>query len=117
VGESLHPGACGVSEALLCAGDQLPQVLKWAFDNQEHLRQVAAEDNARIYEEIKKRFPKLANCVGKPDVKTRLNRSLRWAVANSLPVLTPQLYVNNQKLCDEDTDLGLEYALSRMLDQ
>jgi hypothetical protein len=117
VGESLHPGACGVSEALLCAGDQLPQVLKWAFDNQERLRELAAQDNARIYEEIKKKFPKLGNCVGKPDVRTRLNRSLRWAVANSLPVLTPQLYVNNQKLCDEDTDLGLEYALSRMLDQ
>ncbi|MBI2505070.1 MAG: hypothetical protein HYW07_17775 [Candidatus Latescibacteria bacterium] len=76
-----------------------------------------AWDNARIYEEIKKRFPRLGNCVGKPDVRTKLNRSLRWAVANSLPVLTPQLYVNNQKLCDEDTDLGLEYALSRMLDQ
>lgn len=117
VGESLHPGACGVSEALLCAGDQLPQVLKWAFDNQERLRELAGEDNARIYEEIKKRFPRLGNCVGKPDVRTKLNRSLRWAVANSLPVLTPQLYVNNQKLCDEDTDLGLEYALSRMLDQ
>jgi hypothetical protein len=117
VGESLHPGACGVSEALLCAGDQLPQVLKWAFANQERLRELAAEDNAKIYEEIKKKFPKLGNCVGKPDVKTKINRSLRWAVANSLPVLTPQLYVNNQKLCDEDTDLGLEYALSRMLDQ
>lgn len=117
VSESLHPGACGVSEALLCAGDQLPQVLKWAFDNQERLRDMAREDNASIYEEIKKRFPKLGSCVGKPDVRTKLNRSLRWVVSNSLPVLTPQLYVNNQKLCDEDTDLGLEYALSRMLDQ
>lgn len=117
VGESLHPGACGVSEALLCAGDQLPQVLKWAFENQEELRQLASEDHERIYEEIKKRFPRLANCVGKPEVKARLNRSLRWAVANSLPVLTPQLYVRNQKVCDEDTDLGLEYVLTRMLDE
>ena len=117
VSESLHPGACGVSEALLCAGDQLPQVLKWAFDNQERLRDLAREDKTSIYEEIKKKFPKLGSCIGKPDVKTKLNRSLRWVVSNSLPVLTPQLYVNNQKLCDEDTDLGLEYALSRMLDQ
>jgi len=117
VGESLHPGACGVSEALLCAGEQLPQVLKWAFDNQERLRELAKGDPDSIYEEIKKRFPRLANCVGKPEVRARLNRSLRWAVANSLPVLTPQLYVRNQKVCDEDTDLGLEYVLSRMLDE
>jgi hypothetical protein len=40
---------------------------------------------------------------------------LRWAVANSLPVVTPQLFVRGQKICDEDTDLGLEYVLSRTL--
>ena len=27
-----------------------------------------------------------------------------------------QLYVNGVKLCDEDTDLGMEYALTRLLD-
>ena len=42
-------------------------------------------------------------------------RSLRWAVANALPVMTPQLFVNGTRLCDEDTDLGLEYTLTRML--
>ena len=65
---------------------------------------------------VKKQFPSLASCVGKPAVRTRLNRALRWAVANQLPVATPQLYVNNTKLCNEDTDLGMDYMLTRLLD-
>ena len=35
---------------------------------------------------------------------------------NSIPVLTPQLYVAGVKVCDEDTDLGLDWALARMLE-
>jgi hypothetical protein len=30
--------------------------------------------------------------------------------------MTPQLYVNNRRLCDEDMDLGLEYGLGRLLE-
>jgi hypothetical protein len=48
-------------------------------------------------------------------VKTKLNRSMRWVVQNELPVITPQLYVDGVKLCDADTDLGLDWALSRLL--
>jgi hypothetical protein len=44
-----------------------------------------------------------------------LAQSLRWAVRNQVPVLTPQFYVAGKRLCDEDTDLGLEYTLTRML--
>ena len=36
-------------------------------------------------------------------------------MSNRLPVLTPQLYVEGRKLCDEDTDLGMDFALSHML--
>jgi hypothetical protein len=50
-----------------------------------------------------------------PTTKTRLTQSLRWAVRNQVPVLTPQFYVDGKRLCDEDTDLGLEYTLTRML--
>jgi len=32
-------------------------------------------------------------------------------------VVTPQVYIDNVKLCDEDIDLGLEYMLSTMLDR
>lgn len=117
VNESLHAGACAVSEAMLCAGDRASAVLSWAFENQEALRALGTQGPNAIYGRIRHDFPDLAACVGQPTVKARINKSLRWIVANSLPVLTPQLFVRNQKLPDEDTDLGLDYALSRMLAQ
>ncbi len=114
VSESLHPGACVVSEAVLCGGARADQVLEWAFDNQAELRELG-KDPERVYARVRQQFPQLADCLGTPAVRSRLNRSLRWAVANALPVVTPQLFVRGQKVCDEDTDLGLEYVLSRML--
>jgi len=114
VSESLHPGACAVSEAVLCGGVRADQVLEWAFDNQAELRELG-KNPERVYARIRNQFPQLADCLGRPAVRSRLNRSLRWTVANSLPVVTPQLFVRGQKVCDEDTDLGLEYVLSRML--
>lgn len=114
VSESLHPGACAVSEAVLCGGVRADQILEWAFDNQAELRELG-KDPRRVYARIRNQFPQLADCLGTPAVRSRLNRSLRWTVANSLPVVTPQLFVRGQKVCDEDTDLGLEYVLSRML--
>jgi uncharacterized membrane protein len=114
VSESLHPGACAVSEAVLCGGARADQVLEWAFEHQAELRELGKEPD-RVYARIRQQFPQLADCLDRPAVKSRLNRSLRLAVANSLPVATPQLFVRGQKVCDEDTDLGLEYVLSRML--
>jgi uncharacterized membrane protein len=116
VGESLHPGACAVSEAMLCAGDKAADVLHWAFANQADLRAIGGDPSA-IYGRIRKDFPSLGGCVGSAVVRARINKSLRWIVANSLPVLTPQLFVRNQKIPDEDTDLGLDYVLSRVLGQ
>jgi uncharacterized membrane protein len=117
VGESLHPGACAVSEALLCAGERANKVLAWAFANQEDLRSRGGSGSAPVYARIKQEFPDLAACLGQPSVRARVNKGLRWIVANSLPVLTPQLFIRNQKLPDEDTDLGLDYVLSRVLAQ
>jgi hypothetical protein len=115
VGESLHAGACAVSEALLCAGERSGSVLEWAFAHQSELRALGARGQSDIYGRIRRDFPALASCVGQPAVRARINKGLRWIVANSLPVLTPQLFVRNQKLPDEDTDLGLDYVLSRVL--
>ena len=33
-------------------------------------------------------FPFIADCVGKPAVKTKVNRSLRWIISNSSRVIT-----------------------------
>ena len=115
VSESLHPGACTVSEAVLCAGDRAEEVLNWSLDNQEELRQMATADPKALTAKIKTRFPFVAECVGKPAIKTKVNRSLRWIISNSSRVMTPQLFVQGVKLCDEDSDLGLEFALNRLL--
>jgi uncharacterized membrane protein len=117
VSDSLHPGACAVSEAVLCAGVQAKDVLAWAFANGDELRELGRKDDASLATRLKMQFPQLSDCLGKPAVRARLNRSLRWAVSNSLPVVTPQLFVRSQKVCEEDTDLGLEYVLTRMLDK
>ncbi len=114
VSESLHPGACAVSEAVLCGGVKARAVLEWALANQEELRELG-KDTGRLTNRIRQQFPELGDCLGKPAVRAKLNRSLRWAVANSLPVQTPQLFVRDRKVCEEDTDLGLEFVLARML--
>jgi hypothetical protein len=117
VDEPVHPGACTVSEAVLCAGPTAPQVIAWAFEEGEHIRDATRADPTAAARLVRARFPGLASCLGTPAVRAKLNRSLRWAVSNRLPVLTPQLYVEGRKLCDEDTDLGMDFALSRMLAQ
>ncbi len=118
VGSAVHPGACTISEAMLCADTAGAQdILHWAFENQENI--MAAEKAAAggAKKLVTGQFPSISKCVGGAKVRSKLNKSLRWAVSNQLPVLTPQLYVAGEKLCDEDTDLGLDYALSRMLER
>jgi uncharacterized membrane protein len=123
VTEALHPGACAVSEAVLCAAGlsgtkdekATKAVLRWAFANQEQLRELAAKDEGALRAKIEKQFPNVKGCLGGAQVKNKLTKSLRWAVANAIPVLTPQLFVGNARMCDEDSDLGLEFTLNKML--
>jgi len=117
VDEPIHPGACAISEAVLCAGDRADEVLSWAFANQDRIVAAAKVDPEAAAKIAKQRFPELAECIGSPAAKSRLNKSLRWAVSNGVKVLTPQLYIDGVKLCDEDVDLGLEYTLTAMLDK
>jgi len=116
VSSAVHPGACTISEALLCAGEDVDRVLAWSFEQQEVIRTTTEADPDAAQRMVLEAFPSLKGCVGGSQVKARLNRSLRWAVANELPILTPQLYIDGAKVCDEDTDLGLDFALTRMLD-
>ena len=124
VTETIHPGACAVSEAVLCAAGvrsgprnaaAAGSVLQWAFAHQADLRALAAKDEGALRAQIEREFPGVKGCLGSAVVKSKLTKSLRWAVANAIPVLTPQLFVGDSRMCDEDTDLGLEYTLTRML--
>ncbi len=117
VDDRKHPGACAISEAVLCAGDRAGEVVAWAFAEQEAITAAARDSGEGARKLAAQAFPDLARCIGSATVKAKLNKSLRWAVRNQLPVLTPQMYVGGSKLCDEDIDLGMEFALSRMIEQ
>ena len=124
VSQSMHPGACAVSEAMLCAGGNVTgqgnpaearRILDWAFAHQEELTTQAKTDEPGLRKRLESEFPAVKGCLGGNQVKNKLVKSLRWIVSNALNVLTPQVFVNGTRMCDEDTDLGLEYTLSRML--
>ncbi|MCB9601465.1 MAG: hypothetical protein H6720_14170, partial [Sandaracinus sp.] len=106
-----------VSEAVLCAEERAPEVLAWAFEEQERIVEATRADPGAAARLVSARFPEVASCVGTPAVRNRLNHSLRWAVKNQLPVMTPQAYVDGTRVCDADTDLGLDYVLARLLDR
>lgn len=116
--ESLHPGACAVSEAMLCDKDHAVDILDWAFEHQEKLTEIARADQPRrnaINKKILSKFPQVKGCLGTNKIKNKVTKSLQFAVANALPVLTPQLFIDGQRLCDEDTDLGLEFTVAEMI--
>lgn len=113
---ALHPGACAVSEAMLCEPSQATAILEWAFANQQSIIAAERARDGAAANMVTNQFPGVRGCVGSTRIRSQLHRGLRWAVSNQLPVLTPQLFVEGQKVCNEDTDLGLEYTLSHMLD-
>ena len=117
VDRAIHPGACAISEAVLCAEGDAEEVLAWAFAEQEAIREAASRDPGAAARMASERFPALRSCIGSATVRARLNRALRWAVANQLPVLTPQVYVGETRVCDADTDLGLDWALTRLVER
>lgn len=121
VDDAIHAGACAISEAILCA-DVTPSasvqaVVDWAFAEQETIREASEEDPAAAAALAKAEFPALADCLGGPRVRARLNMGLRFAVENQMPIVTPQLFVNGVRMCDEDTDLGMDFILRRLIDK
>jgi uncharacterized membrane protein len=116
VKDSLHHGACAVSEAMLCQKDDAEAILDYAFKNQEELREMAKSSEDKLRQRLEQQFPKIKGCLGSAKIKNLLNKSLRFAVANALPVLTPQLFIGDKRVCDEDTDLGLEFTVKKMLE-
>lgn len=117
VESAIHPGACVISEAILCAEGRAEEVLAWAFAEQEEIRSATKLDPGAAAHMVRLKFPDIGRCIGTSKARSRLNKSLRWAVANRLKILTPQLYIAGHRLCDEDIDLGLNYALTLLLDR
>jgi len=111
----IHPGACTVSKAVICGGDQARQVLEWAYDEQEDLVKTAKSGDAQLRALIAKKWgAPLVACLDTSATKLKLNHQLHFASDNAIPVSTPQMYLGDLKVCDEDTDLGLKYTLMQL---
>jgi len=113
---SVHPGSCAVTKAILCSDHRAMQVLEWSYDNQEKILNAAKAGagvvNVRAM--IKDRFPGLEVCIDDKKTKQRLETMLQYIISNSLPVSTPQMFLGDTKLCDEDTDMGLSYTIRKL---
>jgi hypothetical protein len=113
--EPLHPGACIVSKAVLCGGDQARQVLEWAYDQQTELSKAGKSGPNALRALIRQRFgDSILRCMDDRKTEVRLNDQLHFASDNNIPVSTPQMYLGKQRICDEDTDLGLRYTLGQL---
>jgi len=118
VDRDVHPGACQVSKAMLCAHakGQAPQVLEWAYDQQDVLLSAAKTQGPKAVDGyIEGSFPGLAACMKERSTTKKLEEMLRFAVDNRLPVSTPQLFLGDQRMCDEDTDMGLVYSIRKLI--
>lgn len=114
LGEPLHPGACLVSRALLCSSDPAA-ALEWAFDHQDELVRAGKSSQKALKSELSAHFgPKVMECADSAKTKQRLNTHLHYAAENGVPLSTPQMYLGADRICDEDTDMGLAYTLKQM---
>jgi len=112
--EPLHPGACRLSRALLCAPDGRA-ALDWAFEEQDALAAAGRKSPKALDELVGARFGQsVLDCAGSKKTKARLNAHLHFAAENNIPVSTPQLFLGTSRVCDEDTDIGLRFTLTRL---
>jgi uncharacterized membrane protein len=113
--QSLHPGACVVARAVICAKGQELQMLEWAFAEQTSLTAAGKTSEAALKARIEQRWGKaLVDCTDSRDAKATLNKHLHFAAENNVPVSTPQVFLGKRRLCDEDTDLGLRFTLKQL---
>ncbi|MRG96455.1 vitamin K epoxide reductase family protein [Polyangium spumosum] len=112
----LHPGACLVSKAVLCGENRAVDVLAWAYDNQERLLEGAKSPAglATVRSAIREKWSHLDACIDSKETKLRLDKMLRYIVDNKLQVSTPQLFLGDTRLCDEDSDIGLAYSIRKL---
>ncbi|MCU0684076.1 MAG: hypothetical protein MUF34_17855 [Polyangiaceae bacterium] len=112
----VHAGACVLAKAVLCGDKQgrAREVLEWAYAEQEALRSAGKAGKDLVRARVRARFAELDKCLDERETQKRLERGLHFAVANKVPVSTPQLYLGELRVCDEDTDLGLRYTLGQL---
>ncbi len=113
--EPLHPGACILARAILCSGNQTREAMDWAYKNQEALAAAGKRGPKPLEALITERFGlNVQSCMHSRETTVRLNKHLHFASDNKIPVSTPQVFLGDQKLCEEDTDIGLKFTLSKL---
>ncbi len=119
----LHPGACQVAKAILCGQERAGEVLEWAYHEQDYLLRAGKADldagrqkEAPVTREVIRRRwgDAIIACLDAPATRQRLEKHLQFAIDNGVPVSTPQIYLGGQRICDEDTDIGLRYTLRQL---
>jgi len=110
----LHPGACVMAKAVICGGsDKARPILEWAYEEQDGLRELGKKGPQALTSKIAERWgAEIAACVASEKATTQLNQQLHFAANNHVPVSTPQMFLGDRRICDEDTDLGLKYTLA-----
>ncbi len=116
VDRSLHPGACVMAKAVLCGGDDKARpILEWSYDKQDELAEAGKQGTQALLAKIGERWGSaVTECIGGPAVATRLNHNLHFAAKNHIAISTPQMFLGDQRICDEDTDLGMKYTLAQL---
>jgi uncharacterized membrane protein len=113
---SLHPGACVLAKAVICGGNQKARaILEWAYDQQDRLRELGKQGADPLTAKVSERWGReVAACVTGKEAGIQLNQQLHFAANNHIPVSTPQMFLGDERICDEDTDLGLKYTLAQL---
>jgi uncharacterized membrane protein len=113
---ALHPGACLMAKAVLCGGDDKARaILEWSYDRQDELKEAGERGSPALLAKITERWGHaVAECVGSAAATTRLNQHLHFAANNHIAISTPQMFLGDQRICDEDTDLGMKYTLAQL---
>jgi uncharacterized membrane protein len=116
VDRALHPGACIMAKAVLCGrAERARAVLEWSYDRQEDLEQAGKQGPDVLLAQIRERWgADLAACALSKSAATQLNQHLHFAANNHIAVSTPQMFLGERRICDEDTDLGMKYTLAQL---
>ena len=115
VDRSLHQGSCLMARAVICSEANAREALEWMYDHQDELTRLGRAGEGQLKAKLRERFgAELVTCLDAKKTKVRLNNLLQYAVSNHVPVSTPQVYLGERRVCDEDTDLGLRYTLGRL---
>lgn len=113
-----HPGACVLAKAFICAEDNGDprSVLEWSYDNQDELIAAGKADVKELRSKVKARFPSLDACIDSKETEKRLEATLRMLIDNHIRLSTPQIFLGDSytRVCPEDTDIGLSYAVKHL---